>query len=41
MKKSKRNNMIKIIAVDLGIKTILFKNAEQLKSDLRKFEVKI
>jgi HAD superfamily hydrolase (TIGR01509 family) len=29
------------IAKLLGIKTILFKNAEQLKSDLRKFEVKI
>ena len=33
--------MIKIIAVDLGVKTILFKNAQQLKSDLRKFGVNI
>jgi HAD superfamily hydrolase (TIGR01509 family) len=29
------------IAESLGIKTILFKNAEQLKSDLRKFGIKI
>ena len=29
------------IAKSLGIKTILFKNTEQLKSDLRKFEIKI